>query len=222
MSLTLLIVQTLNGLQLGVLLFLIAAGLTLVFGVMDFINLAHGVQYMLGAYLEVRLARAVHDVEGRLERFATWKKQLVTRDDILGGELVFPNSRLAVRHIGEMARRGAKLIAFSTIHGCVQRDGGFDVDELLRLRAAHGDRLVEHLGAGVRPATELFGVAADVFVPGARIEAAILWALPMTKVTAIVSPRARPRPSMMPPMTPTRVNGRTTLLTTSQVVQPMP
>ena len=35
------------------LLFLIAAGLTLVFGVMDFINLAHGVQYMLGAYLAV-------------------------------------------------------------------------------------------------------------------------------------------------------------------------
>ncbi len=51
MSLTLFFVQTLNGLQLGVLLFLIAAGLTLVFGVMDFINLAHGVQYMIGAYL---------------------------------------------------------------------------------------------------------------------------------------------------------------------------
>ena len=53
MSLSLLIVQTLNGLQLGVLLFLISAGLTLVFGVMDFINLAHGVQYMLGAYFSV-------------------------------------------------------------------------------------------------------------------------------------------------------------------------
>jgi branched-chain amino acid transport system permease protein len=50
---TLFFVQVLNGLQLGVLLFLIAAGLTLVFGVMDFINLAHGVQYMLGAYLAV-------------------------------------------------------------------------------------------------------------------------------------------------------------------------
>ena len=50
---TLLLVQALNGLQLGVLLFLIAAGLTVVFGVMDLINLAHGVQYMLGAYLAV-------------------------------------------------------------------------------------------------------------------------------------------------------------------------
>jgi branched-chain amino acid transport system permease protein len=49
MSTTLLAVQFFNGLQLGVLLFLVAAGLTLVFGVMDFINLAHGAQYMLGA-----------------------------------------------------------------------------------------------------------------------------------------------------------------------------
>jgi branched-chain amino acid transport system permease protein len=53
MNFTLFIIQILNGLQFGVLLFLIAAGLTLVFGVMDFINLAHGVQYMLGAYLAV-------------------------------------------------------------------------------------------------------------------------------------------------------------------------
>lgn len=50
MSLTLLAVQVLNGLQFGVILFLVAAGLTLVFGVMDFVNLAHGAQYMLGAY----------------------------------------------------------------------------------------------------------------------------------------------------------------------------
>jgi branched-chain amino acid transport system permease protein len=53
MSGALVLIQVLNGLQFGVLLFLIAAGLTLVFGVMDFINLAHGVQYMLGAYLAV-------------------------------------------------------------------------------------------------------------------------------------------------------------------------
>ncbi|PWC35872.1 branched-chain amino acid ABC transporter permease [Azospirillum sp. TSO35-2] len=50
-----LLVQTLNGLQFGVLLFLVAAGLSLVFGVMDLINLAHGVQYMLGAYVAATL-----------------------------------------------------------------------------------------------------------------------------------------------------------------------
>jgi len=47
----LLIAQLLNGLQLGLLLFLLAAGLSLVFGVMDFINLAHGAFYMLGAFI---------------------------------------------------------------------------------------------------------------------------------------------------------------------------
>jgi branched-chain amino acid transport system permease protein len=56
MTPTLLLVQVLNGLQFGLILFLIAAGLTLVFGVMDFINLAHGVQYMVGAYLAAAFA----------------------------------------------------------------------------------------------------------------------------------------------------------------------
>jgi branched-chain amino acid transport system permease protein len=56
MSGALLLVEVLNGLQLGVLLFLIAAGLTLVFGVLDLVNLAHGTQYMLGAYLAVTFA----------------------------------------------------------------------------------------------------------------------------------------------------------------------
>ena len=42
--------QTLNGLQFGVFLFLISAGLTLVFGIMNMVNLAHGSLYMLGAY----------------------------------------------------------------------------------------------------------------------------------------------------------------------------
>ena len=46
----LLLIQTLNGLQFGVLLFLMAAGLTLVFGIMSFVNLAHGALYMFGAY----------------------------------------------------------------------------------------------------------------------------------------------------------------------------
>jgi branched-chain amino acid transport system permease protein len=43
--------QLLNGLQFGLMLFLLAAGLTLVFGVMDMINLAHGSLYMVGAFV---------------------------------------------------------------------------------------------------------------------------------------------------------------------------
>ena len=45
--------QSLNGLQYGVMLFLMAAGLTLVFGIMNLVNLAHGSLYMVGAYLTV-------------------------------------------------------------------------------------------------------------------------------------------------------------------------
>jgi branched-chain amino acid transport system permease protein len=46
-----LLIQVLNGVQLGLLMFLLAAGLTLTFGIMDLVNLAHGSLYMLGAYL---------------------------------------------------------------------------------------------------------------------------------------------------------------------------
>ena len=50
--------QLLNGLQFGLMLFLLAAGLTLVFGIMDMINLAHGSLYMVGAYLAATVAAA--------------------------------------------------------------------------------------------------------------------------------------------------------------------
>lgn len=50
MSWTLFASQLLNGVQLGMLLFLMAAGLTLVFGIMNFVNLSHGSFYMVGAY----------------------------------------------------------------------------------------------------------------------------------------------------------------------------
>jgi branched-chain amino acid transport system permease protein len=48
--------QLLNGIQLGMLLFLLAAGLTLIFGIMDLVNLAHGSLYMLGAYFAATFA----------------------------------------------------------------------------------------------------------------------------------------------------------------------
>src|SRR3989344_1013276 len=51
MNLILVFEQLLNGLQFGVMLFLMAAGLTLVFGIMNLVNLAHGSLYMVGAYL---------------------------------------------------------------------------------------------------------------------------------------------------------------------------
>ncbi len=51
MEWTLLVEQIINGIQFGILLFLLAAGLTLTFGIMDLVNLAHGSMYMLGAFI---------------------------------------------------------------------------------------------------------------------------------------------------------------------------
>ncbi len=58
MTTVLVLEQSLNGLQFGLMLFLLAAGLTLVFGIMDMINLAHGSIYMVGAYLIASISAA--------------------------------------------------------------------------------------------------------------------------------------------------------------------
>ncbi|MFM8556788.1 MAG: branched-chain amino acid ABC transporter permease [Betaproteobacteria bacterium] len=60
MSVILLVEQALNGLQFGLMLFLLASGLTLVFGIMDMINLAHGALYMVGAFFAAWLAPIVN------------------------------------------------------------------------------------------------------------------------------------------------------------------
>ncbi len=58
MTLTLILEQTFNGLQAGVTLFLVAAGLTLILGIMDFVFLAHGAQVMIGAYAAAAITAA--------------------------------------------------------------------------------------------------------------------------------------------------------------------
>jgi branched-chain amino acid transport system permease protein len=58
----LVLIQILNGLQYGLLIFLAASGLTLVFGVMGIINLSHGSFYMLGAYLALTLTSVFGDI----------------------------------------------------------------------------------------------------------------------------------------------------------------
>ena len=64
MTLTTFLIQCLNALQYGLLLFLVASGLTLIFGIMGVINLAHGSFYMIGAYMAYALAPWVATVLG--------------------------------------------------------------------------------------------------------------------------------------------------------------
>lgn len=98
------LLQSLNGIQFGILLFLVAAGLTLVFGIMDFINLAHGVQYMVGAYL--------------LAAFTAW-----TGDFFIGFALALPAALafglllevLVFRHLYERDHLDQVLATFGLI-----------------------------------------------------------------------------------------------------------
>lgn len=53
------LIQVLNGIQYGLLLFLVASGLTLIFGILGIINLAHGSFYMVGAYLAFSLTQSI-------------------------------------------------------------------------------------------------------------------------------------------------------------------
>ena len=64
MDFSTLLVQCLNAVQYGLLLFLVASGLTLIFGIMGVINLAHGSFYMIGAYMAYALAPAVASTVG--------------------------------------------------------------------------------------------------------------------------------------------------------------
>ncbi len=58
MSPDLIVQQALNGISFGALLFMLAAGLSLIFGMMDVVNLAHGAFYMLGAYVALQVVRS--------------------------------------------------------------------------------------------------------------------------------------------------------------------
>jgi uncharacterized protein (DUF433 family) len=57
--------------------------------------------------LEIRLDRLAKDAAGKVRRFEAWKKTLTSDQAILGGETVFPKSRLSVRHVGGMLLRNA-------------------------------------------------------------------------------------------------------------------
>ena len=62
------LIQFLNGVQYGLLLFLVASGLTLIFGIMGIINLAHGSFYMIGAYMAFTLSSLTGDLVRRDRR----------------------------------------------------------------------------------------------------------------------------------------------------------
>ena len=92
----------------------------------------------------------------------------------------------------EVTGRGGRVVAVSTLAGCVADPSGLDVGRLLALRREHGDACVARYGLPVRPPGELFTAAwADVVVPGTRpgvLGRAVAEALPAA--VRVVAPAA--------------------------------
>jgi glutamate dehydrogenase (NAD(P)+) len=88
----------------------------------------------------------------------------------------FEGASIAIEGFGKVgagtaracAESGARVVAVSTVDGALVDGTGLDVDELLALRARHGDELVQHGPVSARRREELFAVECDVLVPGAR------------------------------------------------------
>ncbi|MBX3162580.1 MAG: DUF433 domain-containing protein [Deltaproteobacteria bacterium] len=70
----------------------------------------------------VMIDEVVRAIDTLIREFATWKAGLVQRDDILGGEPVFPGTRLSVRHIGTKAQRGARAEILEDYPDLSERD----------------------------------------------------------------------------------------------------
>jgi glutamate dehydrogenase/leucine dehydrogenase len=125
----------------------------------------------------------------------------VAAQTALGGD--WPGRSVAIEGFGkvgggvaaEVARRGGRVVAVSTIRGCLADPAGLDVGQLLDLRRQHGDACVEHYGRPAAPPAALFAAGgaggADVLVPGTRpgvISQAVAEALPAS--VKVVAPAA--------------------------------
>ena len=85
------LIQVLNGVQLGLLMFLLAAGLTLTFGIMDLVNLAHGSLYMVGAYIGIMdLVNLAHGSLYMVGAYIAWTFITWTDSFVLGALLALP------------------------------------------------------------------------------------------------------------------------------------
>lgn len=145
-----------------------------------------------GGDADVPMHREVGGVT--LDAVVTGMGVVVAAETALGG---LAGRSLAIEGFGkvggaaaaEAVRRGARVVALSTVHGCVLSGAGLDLDRAFELRARHGDRWVEHAGLPVQPPGALFEADADVLVPGART--GVLDEARATRVRArIVAPAA--------------------------------
>ena len=141
MDLSILLIQCLNALQYGLLLFLVASGLTLIFGIMGVINLAHGSFYMIGAYMAYALAPFVAVTFGG-GFFATLFVGLVLAV-ILGYvlEWVFFSFLYNREHLQQVLMTYGLILVFEELRSLLVGDDvhGVEVPAILKGTLALGD-----------------------------------------------------------------------------------
>ena len=161
MDIPFLLIQALNGVQYGLLLFLVAAGLTLIFGIMGIINLAHGSFYMVGAYLAFTLS----SLTGSLAAAIVLGTALSVVLGIVLEWALF--SRLYRRdHLEQVLLTYGLILVFE------------EVRSLLVGNDVHGVAVPEVLAGSVRLTETLSYPVYRVFVSGVcLVVGALLWAL---------------------------------------------
>lgn len=164
------LIQLLNGLQLAALLFLLSVGLSVVFGLMRFINLAHGTMFMFGAYLGVTCA-AVFD--------SFWAAFFLAPLLVAAGGAALYG--ILLRHIRRKSPMQQVLVTFGLIFI------GFDVVRMVWGRFPYSIAEPAVLAGGVHifgqvyPAYRLFLIAL-----GIAVMAALYFGLEKTRVGAMV------------------------------------
>lgn len=170
MTLSLFLTQLLNGIQFGMLLFLLSAGLTLVFGIMGFLNLAHGSLYMMGAYF----AAAAYGATGSF-----WMAAAIGVPATLGLGLLL--ERLLLRHLYPRDHLYQVLATFGLL---------LFFNELVR--AVWGTTPLYMAAPGMLSATvDVLGVAYPAYrlaiiVVGALVAVGIQWLIHRTRVGMLI------------------------------------
>ena len=167
---TFLAIQFLNGLQLASLLFLLAVGLSVVFGLMGFINLAHGTLYMIGAYIGLSVARSTGSF---------WLALVAAPVAVALLGMVF--HVVLLRHMQAASPMKQVLVTFGLIFV------GLDSVRYIWGNYSHGIDLPAVLAGGVSVLGETYPIYRLFIIGlGLAVLAALHWGLERTRLGALV------------------------------------
>src|SRR5213593_4723644 len=189
MSPELAFLQALNGISFGALLFILAAGLSLIFGMMDVVNLAHGAFYMLGAYVALSVVRTTGSfwvalvITDLIRLKPDWGAEVRTLPppDALAGSIAILGNDYPVYRLFVIAFGVTLALSLAAIHrrsrgGALIR-AGVDDAQMLSALGVDTDRLFAVTYAVGAALAGLAGVVAAPVLglqPGMDVEALVL------------------------------------------------